>query len=177
MTKDKSKSAMKCITATELAITSNLVYAPIEVHVMLQKDNDDGYRDFCKYINGCGSELSKFDFVPDTIYGTYIGAACGVHDIMYAVGITHLYKETADRVFLNNMLRIIDHECKKWYKRPFKMLMKSRAYAYYLAVKNFGSTSFWHGKNKPHEDIIDEIISTNNTSSDADNIVNSLQSQ
>lgn len=95
--------------------------------------------------NGCGAANAKFDFVPDRIYGTYIGYACHIHDWMYNVGHTIEDKEEADRVFLNNMLRIIDRE-NKWYKPTF--LMRIRARNYYRAIRAFGGPAFWAGKNR-----------------------------
>lgn len=93
--------------------------------------------------NGCGAANAKFDFVPDRIYGTYIGYACVIHDWMYDVGRTIEDKEEADRVFLNNLLRLISRE-EKWYKPNF--LMRRRAYKYYWAVKCFGGPAYWQGK-------------------------------
>lgn len=93
--------------------------------------------------NGCGAANSKFDFVPDRIFGTDISAACVIHDYMYYQGVTVEDKDEADRVFLNNLLRIIDRE-KKWYKP--KMWMRIRARNYYRAVKYFGGPAFWAGK-------------------------------
>jgi len=95
--------------------------------------------------NGCGAANAKFDFVPDKIYGTYIGYACNIHDWMYHEGRSIEDKEEADRVMLNNILRLIDIDCKKkWYKPKF--LMRIRAKEYYLAVKHFGGPAFWAGK-------------------------------
>lgn len=93
--------------------------------------------------NGCGAANAKFDFVPDKIYGMYIGHACHIHDWMYNEGRTLEDKMQADRVMLNNMLRLIDRG-NRWY-RP-KLLMRRRALKYYYAVKCFGGPAFWQGK-------------------------------
>ena len=93
--------------------------------------------------DGCGASGAKFDFVPDRIYGTYIGYACFIHDFMYDEGHTIEDKEEADRVFLNNMLRLIERD-RKWYK-PTK-LQRFRAKGYYRAVKYFGGPAYWKGK-------------------------------
>jgi len=119
----------------------------------------EGYDDLTKedkkrICNGCGPR-SKFDFVPDTIYGLNISEACNRHDYMYEKAYPNIEaKKEADRVFLNNIIRIIDHETKKrigWdglsFKNPLIWLRKRRAYKYYLAVKNFGGPSFWKDKN------------------------------
>ena len=96
-----------------------------------------------KVCNGCGAANAKFNFVPDTIYGTYIGYACMIHDWQYDQGRTIEDKESADRIFLNNMLRIINHE-NDWYKPT--TLMRCRAKEYYIAVKYYGGPSFWVNK-------------------------------
>jgi len=93
--------------------------------------------------NGCGAADAKFDFIPDTIYFTYIGYACHIHDWMYDEGETIEDKERADRIFLNNLYRIIKIE-NAWWKPTF--LMRQRALKYYLAVKHFGGDAFWSGK-------------------------------
>ena len=96
-----------------------------------------------KICNGCGAQGSKFDFVPDTIYMTPVGEACMVHDWGYHNGHSIEDKEEADRVFLNNLLRLIDYR-HKWYKP--KYLMRARAYLYYTMVKRFGGPAYWKDK-------------------------------
>ena len=100
-------------------------------------------------VNGCGPGGGWKGFlVPDTVWGLSISAACNIHDYMYYVGNDLVDKETADRVFLNNILRIIaDKTGQGW----LKVLRKRRAKTYYLAVKYFGAPAFWAGKNKPEE--------------------------
>lgn len=93
--------------------------------------------------NGCGAANAKFDFVPDTIYGLFIGHACNIHDWMYNEGRTLEAKKEADRVMPNNMLRLIDRG-NRWYQPKF--LMRRRALKYYYAVKYFGGPAFWAGK-------------------------------
>ena len=93
--------------------------------------------------NGCGSARSKFDFVPDTIWGLSISEACNIHDWMYHWGRTIEDKEEADRVFLNNLLRII----KKRSANKFIMFLREqRAMKYYSAVNLKGGPAFWDGK-------------------------------
>jgi hypothetical protein len=62
---------------------------------------------------------------------------------MYYFGTRKKHKKTADRVFLDNMIRLVTaHPTKIW-------LMKLRfkwARLYYKAVKNYGGPSFWDGK-------------------------------
>lgn len=95
--------------------------------------------------NGCGSANAKFDFVPDTIWGLKIRPACDRHDWMYFEGRTIADKEQADRVFLNNMLRLIEFE-KGFLGRLLKPLRRRRALKYYEAVVAFGGPAFWSGK-------------------------------
>lgn len=98
------------------------------------KDND---------CNGCGTGWSA-KIIPNTIYFLSIKAVCCVHDYMYEVGKNIKDKEEADRVFLNNLLRVIEAK-KAWYYPHF--LARRRALKYYEAVKNFGGSAFWSGKN------------------------------
>ena len=93
--------------------------------------------------NGCGAADSWFR-PPEKIYGTPIVYACIIHDWMYGNGCSVEDKDEADRVFLNNMNRLITRDAKKWYKPTF--LQRRRAKKYYLAVKYFGNEAFWAGK-------------------------------
>jgi hypothetical protein len=56
----------------------------------------------------------------------------------------HNDKEIADRVFLNNMLRVIEAKPSNSF---LKSLRKNRAKSYYMAVKLFGGNAFWGKKN------------------------------
>ena len=94
-----------------------------------------------KVCNGCGAANAKFDFVPDTIYGLNINDACNIHDWMYSKGKTIEDKQEADRVFLNNMLRII--EAKGGFLKVFRRM---RAIKYYGAVVDMGGPAYWAGK-------------------------------
>jgi len=98
-----------------------------------------------KICNGCGSR-DGID-VPDTIYFMSISRACNIHDFMYQVGETHEDKKEADETFLKNMNTIIDKTSSFFLKRPRRI----RAYEYYLAVKYFGDSAFWNGKQKPKD--------------------------
>ena len=94
--------------------------------------------------NGCGSGWNA-KIVPDTIYGMSITDVCCIHDFGYEVGKTIEDKESADRAFLNNLLRKIDANPHWWYP---KRLARIRAKEYYEFVKYFGGTAFWEGKNE-----------------------------
>jgi len=93
--------------------------------------------------NGCGTDGWSAKLIPNTIYFVSIKESCCIHDHMYSVGQTIEDKKLADRVFLNNMLRIINN-IDKWYY-PTR-LARHRAKKYYNAVKYFGGASFWNSK-------------------------------
>lgn len=97
-----------------------------------------------KVVNGCGTSGWKGAVVPETLWGLNVSAACNIHDWMYAEGTTISDKGTADRTFLNNMLRIIDAAGGPWL---LKTLRRRRAKTYYEAVHVFGGPAFWHEKN------------------------------
>lgn len=98
--------------------------------------------------NGCGTKGLCGFIVPDTVYGLCITPACQIHDYQYHVGETIADKDSADRAFYNNMLRIIDASTRP---RFLKKLRRRRAKTYYLAVAELGGPAFWAGKNKPLE--------------------------
>lgn len=95
-------------------------------------------------VNGCGAGGWKIDLVPDHLLGISIREACKIHDWMYALGETIADKEEADRVFLNNMLRIINAYKSNWILQHFRRRL---AHGYYEAVEHFGGPAFWTGKN------------------------------
>lgn len=117
---------------------ANVLYAPA---AMLNTPIET----LCTICNGCGAANAKFDFIPDRIYGTSIAEACHIHDFMYHVGRSIEDKQEADRVFLNNLIRLIERDKNKWYKPT--MLQRRRALKYYEAVEAFGGAAFWAGKN------------------------------
>jgi hypothetical protein len=99
-------------------------------------------------VNGCGPGGWKVDIVPDCIWGLDISAVCDIHDWMYSVGITLADKEEADRVFLNNTLRLIDSTPGWWNQLLIvKQLRRNRARVYFEAVHYCGGPAFWDGKN------------------------------
>jgi hypothetical protein len=92
--------------------------------------------------NGMGAADSLLSsFIPNTMYGLDVEEAGNIHDYMYHVGKTIEDKLIADRVFLNNMLRIIN-ECGGW----LGPLRRRRAMKYYEAVHYFGGPAFWSDK-------------------------------
>ena len=97
--------------------------------------------------NGCGPQGWKIDFVPDSVFGCYIGEACRIHDVQYEEGKTIEEKDSADRTFRNNMIRLVRGRTKTWFARKFLLKLRLRAVnGYYLAVSRFGGPAFWEDK-------------------------------
>jgi len=97
-------------------------------------------------VNGCGTGGWKGFLVPETMWGLDIREACNIHDWMYLAGETIADKDEADRVFLNNLLRLIESGSRwEW----LAALRRRRALKYYEAVRVFGGPAFWNGKNPP----------------------------
>jgi hypothetical protein len=98
---------------------------------------------------GCGPGDVGDYLVPDRILGISVRECCRIHDWYYRLwnGTTEQDRETADRIFLNNMLRVINHqESGRWLTR-----LRSRiAYMYYKAVRRYGAPSFFEERN-PNE--------------------------
>jgi len=95
---------------------------------------------------GCGTASTWW--VPDTVWGLNITPACNIHDYMYIMGDCEKDRKTADQVFLNNIIRIIQAKTRF---RILSWLRRRRAVIYYQAVRLFGGAAFWAGKNKPAE--------------------------
>lgn len=70
-------------------------------------------------------------------------------DHMYKWGLTEEERAEADRVFLNNMLRIINAHggCLAWFRRY-------RAMTYYNFVRKYGGPHYWAGKNRPEDEMV-----------------------
>ncbi|MBT4937225.1 DUF1353 domain-containing protein [Candidatus Peregrinibacteria bacterium] len=98
--------------------------------------------------NGCGPDGWKTFWGINKTFGLSIKKACNIHDWMYHFGKNQEDKDKADRVFLNNMIRIIETET-SW--RWLSKLRCFKARLYYLATKCFGGPAFWEGKNNPDE--------------------------
>lgn len=98
---------------------------------------------------GCGPGGLGDYLVPDTLWGLSVRPACSIHDWLYHWGLTLKDKDSADRVFLNNMIRLIrSHTRWGWLKK----LRLRRAKTYYHMVHTFGGPAFWKGKNKEGEE-------------------------
>jgi len=98
-----------------------------------------------KIVNGCGTSGWKGQLVPNTLLGVSITSPCDIHDWMYWAGkADEASREEADRVFLNNMLRVVEVAPSNWLTRAIRRRM---ALHYYEAVRDFGAPHFWAGKN------------------------------
>jgi len=105
-------------------------------------------KDVC---NGCGTEGWKGKLVPDSILGLTITPACQIHDWQYHEGETDADKKVADRIFLHNMVRIINNH--GGFFTRWRLL---RAKEYYLSVKYFGGDSFWGNKNSLENEVVEK---------------------
>jgi len=96
---------------------------------------------------GCGPGRVGDYLVPDSFFGLSIRIACQVHDFMYRTGQSITDKARADRVFMNNTMRIVNAAggILRW---PRKVL----ALFYYKMVDLYGGLSFWDGKNEGNEE-------------------------
>jgi len=93
--------------------------------------------------NGCGSGWNAA-LVPDNWFGIDFTIPCAIHDEMYAVGKTVEDKNEADRIFLNNMLRVADAE-----SCIFRSFGRFLARRYYNMVVTYGGPAYWADKNEP----------------------------
>ena len=98
---------------------------------------------------GCGPGGFGDMLVPDTMYGLSVKPACRIHDFQYFVGKTLEDKIAADRIFLNNMVRIINANSGLRILRRLRLI---RARTYYTFVQCFGGPAFWAGKNSNLEE-------------------------
>ena len=112
-----------------------------------------------RYTNGCG----VLGLVPDSLLGCDIREACNIHDYMWRTGTTHEDMVEGNRVFLNNMLRLVEAHasCKDpdgfwraalallttWKCRLLRGIRRHMAVGYYNAVTDLGGPVYWAGKN------------------------------
>ena len=98
-----------------------------------------------KIVNGCGPSGWKGKYIPDNLLFLSIKEACDIHDWMYWARKTEADREEADRVFLNNMLRIVEAES----NFATRFIRRRLALHYYSVVRDFGALYFWADKNSP----------------------------
>lgn len=116
------------------------LFAPEDYTLSTQAQKDE-------VCNGCG--IGKMAIiVPNGIFGVSIRKCCDIHDWMYFFAEPNIFeKDQADRVFLNNMLRVIQET------GGFLQTARSwLAFFYYTAVRIFGGPAFWEGKNPATEE-------------------------
>lgn len=122
--------SLDLVRAGKLIAHPDFIFTPLDILL-----------DVC---NGCG-QAGKFDFVPDTILGLWVGPNCNLHDYWYYRGTTEQDKEQADMEMLFNNLRAIE-ACSTWILKPFR---RQRALTYYATVTDLGHNAYWKGKEKP----------------------------
>lgn len=96
-------------------------------------ESDELYLFYC--CNGCGSATAKFDYVPDSIFGLCITAACHLHDFEYEHAYTLGEKLTADERFRVNIHKIVDAD-RSWWRSKAKM--KNKFEFYFTMVRKAG---------------------------------------
>lgn len=102
--------------------------------------------------NGCGT--GKF-VVPDKILGVPIKEACHIHDWMFTFAEHHYGdKDEADRVFLDNMMRIIFAHGGGVFTMFVRIVL---AIIYYQIERHAGGVAFWVDKIEPENILIAEI--------------------
>ena len=92
------------------------------------------------HAGGCGPGKVGDYFVPDQFYGESIYLACQIHDWMYHKGKTIEDKKVADKIFLWNMVTLIDDG------EVLDALRLRRAMTYYSAVSFGGDDAFGGGR-------------------------------
>jgi len=97
---------------------------------------------------GCGPGGFGDRLVPDTIWFLSVKPACQNHDWGYrfSPGNSEEDRFRHDRIFLNNMLRIVNAKG-GWLTK----LRRRRAKIYYDLVRWKGANAYWEERNKPEE--------------------------
>lgn len=94
--------------------------------------------------NGCGPAGPLADYIPNHLFWLSIAEACNIHDFMYNEGHIEKDRKIADRVFRNNLLRLIEDKTNiKWLRK----LRRWKADKYYMFVRKYGARAFWKNKN------------------------------
>ena len=124
------------------------LFAPEKYGTQRYSYHDATQEDIDAVAGGCGPGGVGDYLVPDTMYFLSVKPACSIHDWMYHYGVDIDDKILADRVFKNNMVRIIKAQDSWGFIENLRL---RRAETYYQMVKNFGGPSFWSGKNSLYE--------------------------
>jgi len=108
-----------------------------------RRQRPDAWESFgCGPGDGIGDRL-----VPDTMYGLNVSEACRVHDWYYRFypEDTEDARAMADRIFRNNLLRIVRAKT----ENPIlRWLRERRCVAYYLAVRWRGGPAYHNDRNQ-----------------------------
>lgn len=107
--------------------------ATLYIPANYDKLSDDDKSRIC---NGVGSK--RFAFIPESIIGVSIHEPANIHDYMYFVGKNLWEKGFADRMFLYNMLVVIQEK-----ESRLNGVRKRVAFLYYQAVRGFGTPAFF----------------------------------
>lgn len=91
--------------------------------------------------NGCGPASAKIDLIPDKIMGIDFTPACIIHDICYSIGLDEEDKRLADRLFLFNLLTLVDAHSGAL-ARFERIAQREAAFTYYKAVSDWGKKAF-----------------------------------
>jgi len=110
------------------------LYAPNEC-LEFQLSHPEEFESF-----GCGPGSIGDYLVPDTVWFLSIKKACQIHDWYYRLWKGTDRKE-ADKVFSNNMQRIVRNHTK--YKWLLKLRLR-RCNLYYQMVRKRGGPAFWN---------------------------------
>ena len=104
--------------------------------------------------NGCGPQSMKIKLIPDTVMGIDFFPACAVHDQCYSFGEDEDDKRLSDRIFLFNLLVLIDKHCaaKGIIDKVQRVAARSAAFDYFKAVSDWGRAAFYAHKGQDHED-------------------------
>ena len=106
-----------------------------------KKEHPDEFQSF-----GCGPGGAGDKFVPDTMYGLNVSNACRIHDWYYRFypENTEEARKMADRILLNNLLRIVEANTKS---KILLCLRRRRCKTYYRMVRTFGASSYFDDRN------------------------------
>lgn len=126
---------------TKITIKTKYGYIGLTCYESYVKRTKEELKKIC---NGLGPK-GFGAVIPDTLFFLNVTPAGNIHDECYEVG-GHIYnKEQADRIFRDNMFRLIEQKPKQW--KWIKKLRYKKAYMYYLAVVKGGGVSFkWRNK-------------------------------
>lgn len=91
--------------------------------------------------NGMGADSGLSRLVPNTIWGLDVSEIANGHDFDYYLGGCEWDRETADDVFYQNLLEVIDA-----YGGLFAWFRRMRAKTYYRAVRLAGNRHYNYGK-------------------------------